>query len=205
MSSIPSPTSQPPSASPAPDQPTTPAPDQELRVTFIGHGIPAGVLLIRALRGDTGAAADLADRLGVPEEAVHTIARDRYRADLERLALAVSPEGHENVTLRVLAIAGNPQLTIDQKLREIVNLDDRFLEFRAPRWACLLQVSRQAIERSQVYREVLPKLRQRACRDRRGPRSRRDRRSAASARAEHRDVAEQRLDDLSRTAENAPH
>lgn len=175
----------------------------EFRVAFIGDGIKPGVLLVQALRGDAGAARDLADSFGLTKNLISQIAQRQYQEDLERVALAVSPEGDEGTVLRVLAIAGHPVMSIGDKLRQIVALDDRYLAFKAAAWGKLLRTSRQNIERVTAWTEDLPAMRRRSCRDRRSLGRRRDTRGKMIAASGQRDDLAAEFDDLFKSAEGA--
>lgn len=174
------------------DRDLPPDGEVQLRMTLIGDGIKPGVLLVRALRdGDQAAARQLAEELGV---------ESATREDLETIVQKfISIQGDETGVL-IAAIASNSAMSIDDRARWIMELDERWVFENSIKWGVLLDINDATFRQKKVWAEIQAE-RERSERERRERQRRQGAMERETRTAERDQAVKQQFDDLFRNAE----
>jgi hypothetical protein len=109
------------------------------------------------LVGDAKAAVDELRMWAVKKTAAASKAGDNQQvasaAEVENMLNLVGDE----VAVKILTVARRADLTVDERARAILRLDQRYEGYKSPKWADLLKVSEQAIRDAPFWKELHPK------------------------------------------------
>src|SRR5262249_26376503 len=82
-------------------------------------------------------------------EPIDTLGENPLEAEIERLSLASG----DSKTGKIMIIADRADLTLDQKMREIGKLDQRWKSKGSPEWAALCKVSASAVRQTDAWND----------------------------------------------------